>query len=99
MRGNIVFNLYIKQGETEEFVEVKRLNMPMYGYHYISKQLFLIERYNQINHANAKYVLILGNQFGDEESKNENFNKQKYEQLLETFKAPIEKGLMSVLVL
>lgn len=99
MRGNIVFDLYIKQGETEEFVEVKRLNMPMYGYHYISKQLFLIERYNQINHANAKYVLILGNQFGDEESKNENFNKQKYEQLLETFKAPIEKGLMSVLVL
>ena len=99
MRGNIVFDLYIKQGKTEEFVEVKRLNMPMYGYHYISKQLFLIERYNQINHANAKYVLILGNQFGDEESKNENFNKQKCEQLLETFKAPIEKGLMSVLVL
>lgn len=34
MRGNIVFDLYIKQGETEEFVEVKRLNMPMYGYHF-----------------------------------------------------------------
>ncbi len=71
----------------------------MYNYFYIYKQLSLIGYYNQVNHVNAKYVLIIADKTINAENKIAKLNKQKYEHLLEIFKSPIEKGLMSILSL
>ena len=96
MKESLIFDLYIKQDNIEEFVEIKYLVPSMYNYFYIYKQLSLIGYYNQVNHANAKYVLIITAKTINAENKIAKLNKQKYEHLLEIFKSPIEKGLMSI---
>ena len=99
MKESLIFDLYVKQGTEEEFIEIKYLVPSMYNYFYIYKQLSLIGYYNQINNSNAKYVLVLKDETINANNKIAKLNKQKYEQLLNIFKNQIDKGLMSVIVL
>lgn len=99
MQESLLFDLYIKKDNKEEFVDIKYLVPSMYNYFYIYKQLSLIGYYNQINHTNAKYVLILKQEMINSNSKIAKMNKQKYEHLVEIFKYPIDNGIMSVEIL
>lgn len=95
----IIFDLYIKQDDKEQFVEVKNLVPSMYGYYYIHKQLFMISYYNRIKNANANYVLVLKAEMISTNNKIAKLNKQKLEHMQEIFKEPIDKGLMTIIVL
>ena len=96
---NIIFDLYIKQEDKEQFVEVKNLVPSMYDYYYIHKQLFLISYYNRIKNANAQYVFVLREEMTLGDNKIAKLNKQKFEHMKEIFKDPIDKGLMIIAVL
>lgn len=96
---NIIFDLYIKQENKEQFVEIKNLVPSMYDYYYIHKQLFMISYYNRVKNTNAKYVLILKEEMINSNNRIAKLNKQKLEQMNELFKAVIDKGLMSVIIL
>lgn len=96
---NIIFDLYIKQEDKEQFVEVKSLVPSMYNYYYIHKQLFLISYYNRIKNANAQYVFVLKEEMTLGNNKIAKLNKQKLEHMKEIFKDPIDTGLMNITVL
>lgn len=95
----IIFDLYIKQDDKEQFVEVKNLVPSMYGYYYIHKQLFMISHYNRIKNANANYVLVLKAEMISTNNKIAKLNKQKLEHMQEIFNEPINNGLMKIIVL
>lgn len=95
----IIFDLYIKQDDKEQFVEVKNLVPSMYGYYYIHKQLFMISYYNRIKNANANYVLVLKAEIISTNNKIAKLNKQKLEHMQEIFNEPINNGLMKIIVL
>lgn len=99
IKENLIFDLYIKQEDKEQFIEVKNLVPSMYDYYYIHKQLFLISYYNRIKNANAKYVFILKENMTKGENKISELNKQKLEHMKEIFKSPIDNGLMVITVL
>lgn len=96
---NLIFDLYIKQEDKEQFIDVKNLVPSMYDYYYIHKQLFLISYYNRIKNANAKYVFILKESMTKGENKIAKLNKQKLENMKEIFKGPIDRGLMVITIL
>ena len=96
---NIIFDLYIKQEDKEQFVEVKSLVPSMYNYYYIHKQLFLISYYNRIKNANAQYVFVFKEEMTLGNNKIAKLNKQKLEHMKEIFKDPIDTGLMNITVL
>ena len=95
----IIFDLYIKQEDKEQFVEVKNLVPSMYDFYYIHKQLFLISHYNRIKNANAKYVFVLKGNMITGDNKIAKLNRQKLEHMKAIFKEPIDKGLMTIIVL
>ncbi len=99
IKENLLFDLYIKQEDKEQFVEVKNLVPSMYDYYYINRQLFLISYYNRIKNANAQYVFVLKEEMTLGDNKIAKLNKQKLEHMKEIFKDPIDNGLMIITVL
>lgn len=99
IKENLLFDLYIKQEDKEQFVEVKNLVPSMYDYYYINRQLFLISYYNRIKNANAQYVFVLKEEMTLGDNKIAKLNKQKLEHMKEIFKGPIDNGLMIITVL
>ena len=98
MRGAL-FDLDIKQGNQEQFIEVKHLVPSMYNYAYIEKQLLMVAYYNKIKNANAQYVLIIKAEMMEGNNKIAKLNKQKFEKIKEMFNEPIEKGVMIIISL
>ena len=59
----------------------------------------MISHYNKIKNANAKYVFVLKGEMINGDNKIAKLNKQKLEHMQEIFKEPIDKGLMTIIVL
>lgn len=95
----VLFDVYIKQDNREQFVEVKSLVPSMYNFTYVNKQLSMVMQYNKIKNANAQYVLIIKEDMMDGNNKIAKLNRQKYNRMKELFKEPLEKGIMIIIAL
>lgn len=92
-----LFDLYIKQNNVEEFIEIKYF-VPRFGFFdLIDRQLSAIANYNYINNRNARYVLIICNTRLKDERLSEK-NVQKYQRLLDEYAEAINAGLMKVIM-
>lgn len=95
----VLFDLYIKQGNREQFIELKNLVPSMFNYTYVNKQLSMVAQYNKIKNTTAQYVLIIKEEMMKGNNKIAKLNRQKFEQMKEIFNEPVEKGIMVILVL
>lgn len=91
-----LFDLYIKQKDVEQFIEVKYLVPTFEKLHYINIQLSAIENYNRNNYKRAQYVLILCKKMFDGENTIAEQNRKKLKLLQTEYEQYIESGMMIV---
>lgn len=92
------FDLYIKQNNVEEFIEIKYL-VPSFGFFdLIDRQLSAVANYNYINNRDARYVLIICNTRLKDSDRLSEINSKKYKRLLNEYAEAIDAGLMKVIM-
>lgn len=91
-----LFDLYIKQRDVEQFIEVKYLVPTLDNLRYIDMQISAVENYNRNNYRSAQYVLLLCKKMFEGENTIVQINRKKYNDLLSKYKRYIDSGMMIV---
>ena len=94
-----LFDLYIKQRDVEQFIEVKYLVPTLENLRYIYMQISAVENYNRNNYRSAQYVLLLCKKMFEGENTIAQINRKKYNHLLSKYKQYIDSGMMIVKVM